>query len=562
MSAPQQAAAPPSPPTPAGPVGALPRRPTLSRPVWVATATALLLGVLWARFVAGVSGDLAAQWAWADFAAHHPGSAYDLAWYGGMHPASYSVLTPWLMALFGVRTVAVASGVISAALLAHLVVRAGVRRPLPVVLWGAFALSCNVAAGRVTFALGIMFGLAALLPIAPAPTTGDGTAAPATAPAAAPARGTDRWRLAWAAVLALLATMASPVAGLFIEVAAAALLLTGRRRLGWALAGPPPVVVLGTALLFPGSGIDPISGPTALICVGCAAVVALISPPSWRTLRIGCLVYAAGSGLTWMFRTPIGSNVERLALIFGSVLVLAALCSRPFSWYRTPAACVALAVTAYWTVSANIIGIPLPPPPRQADALVAELHRLHADQARIEAVPMLNHWESWGLVDTAELARGWNRQADVQRNPLFYGNALTPADYHDWLQRWAVGYVALPAGPTDVAADAEAALIRTGPAWLQQVWHDDNWQLFRFTDAVPLADPPATVEQADAAQLRLTVTAPGPVLLRVPWSPWLAAHGPAGTCLSQDGDWTRLTAPAAGEYRIDARYGWPRGTPC
>ncbi|MCX4748832.1 MFS transporter [Kitasatospora sp. NBC_01287] len=553
MSAPQQAAAPPAGPPPTGPqpggsarpglAGVLPRWLSPSRPVRVAAAAALVLGVLWAHFVAGVSGDLAAQWAWADFAARHPGSAYDLAWYGGMHPASYSVLTPWLMALLGVRTTAVAGCVVSAAVLAHLVVRAGVRRPLPVVLWGAFALSCNVAAGRVTFALGIMFGLAALLPIGPGPAAG-------------------RRRIAWAAGCALLATLASPVAGLFVEVAAAALLLTGRRRIGWALAGPPPVVVVGTALLFPGSGIDPISWPTALICVGCSAVVALVSPPAWRTLRLGCLVYAVGSVLTWVFHTPIGSNVQRLALIFGSVLVLAALCAGRPDWRRTPAALVAVAITGYWTVSANIIGIPVPPPARQADALLAELRGLHADQARLEAVPMLNHWESWGLTKAAELARGWNRQADVQRNPLFYDNSLTPDSYHDWLRRWAVAYVALPAGPTDVAADAEAALIRSGQDWLQEVWHDDNWRLFKVSDAVPLADPPANVEHADDAQLRLTVSTPGPVLLRIPWSPWLTAHGPAGACLSQDGDWTRLTAPAPGEYLIDARYGWPRGTPC
>ncbi|MGF1430138.1 MFS transporter [Kitasatospora sp. LaBMicrA B282] len=547
MSAPQQAAAPPRGPRPADPVETPSRWRRLHPAAWAGAGLALVLGVYWARFVAGVSGDLAAQWAWSDFAAQHPGSAYDLAWYGGLHPAGYSVLTPWLMALCGVRTVAVAGCVLSAGLLGHLVARAGVRRPVPVALWGAFALACNVAAGRVTFALGTLFGLAALLAVRPEPDR--------------PGPGQGR-RYAWAAAGSLLATLASPVAGLFVEVVAAALLLTGRRRTGWALAVPPPVVVLGTAVLFPGSGIDPISGGTALICIGCAAVVALVSPPQWRTLRLGCLVYAVGSGLTWAFRTPIGSNVERLALIFGSVLVLAALCARPFAWRRTPAALLALVITAYWTVSANIIGIPVPPPAGQGDQLLAELRALHADRARVEAVPMLNHWESWGLVGTAELARGWNRQADVQRNPLFYGKALDAADYHEWLRRWAVAYVALPSGPTDIAADAEAALIRTGPAWLQEVWHDDHWRLFRFTDAIPLADPPATVEHADAAELRLTVSAPGSALLRIPWSPWLAAHGPAGACLTQDGDWTRLTAPAAGEYRIDARYGWPRGSAC
>lgn len=105
-------------------------------PVGAATAIALLLNLVWARYLATVTGDLAAQWAWADFAAAHPGSAYDLSWYGGMHPASYSVLTPYLMAFFGVRTVAVAAGTVSAALLALLVKRSRVRRPLPVALWG------------------------------------------------------------------------------------------------------------------------------------------------------------------------------------------------------------------------------------------------------------------------------------------------------------------------------------------------------------------------------------------------------------------------------------------
>ncbi|MBP0455659.1 MFS transporter [Kitasatospora sp. RG8] len=519
----------------------------------------LLAGVLWARYLAGVGGDLSAQWAWADFAARNPGSAYNLSWYGGMHPASYSLLAPALMALLGVHAAAVAAATVSAALLAHLVVRAPVRHPLPVALWGAFAMLCNTAAGRVTFALGVMFGLAAVV-------------------AAGADRAPARWRFAGAAGFALLATAASPVAGLFVEVVAAALLVTGRRGCGWALAVPPPAVVLLTSRLFPFDGIDPISPSTVLVSVGAAAAVVAFVPRGWRAVRAGATAYALGTVLTWAVATPIGGNVQRLPLLFAGPVLLSALCFRPGRpgrsrlrgirglrgrpGPRTAALALAFAATAYWTVAANLVGIPATAPDRHAAPLLAELDRLGADRGRVEAVPILNHWESWGLVPAAQLARGWNRQMDVRRNPLFYDDTLTPQSYRDWLRRWAVRYVALPSGDTDSAGTAEAALIRGGPDWLEEVWHDENWRLYRFTDALPLADPPAEVTHADAARVELTLSAPGPVVVRVPWSPWLSVQGPAGSCLARDGEWTRLEAAAPGDYRIDAPYGWPRGTPC
>ena len=52
---------------------------------------------LWFFFFANSGGDLAAQDAWAEFVGRHPDSAYNLAWYGGMHPVSYSVVSPYLM---------------------------------------------------------------------------------------------------------------------------------------------------------------------------------------------------------------------------------------------------------------------------------------------------------------------------------------------------------------------------------------------------------------------------------------------------------------------------------
>src|SRR5690606_34421038 len=135
----------------------------------------------------------------------------------------------------GVRTVTVASGVAASWLAALLVVRSGVRRPLPLALRAALTLWCNVASGRTTCALGVAFALAAAL------YTG------------AAGRG---GRPVLAGAYAALATMASPVAGLFLAIVGAGFLLGGRRyaRPALALILPPAAVVGTTSLLFPFHG--------------------------------------------------------------------------------------------------------------------------------------------------------------------------------------------------------------------------------------------------------------------------------------------------------------------
>lgn len=63
-------------------------RQLLRHPVTIATAAAAVTHILWFFLFANSGGDLAAQDAWAEFVGRYPGTAYNLAWYGGMHPVS------------------------------------------------------------------------------------------------------------------------------------------------------------------------------------------------------------------------------------------------------------------------------------------------------------------------------------------------------------------------------------------------------------------------------------------------------------------------------------------
>lgn len=570
--------------------------------VLVATAAAALTHLLWFFFFANSGGDLAAQDAWAEFVGRHPDSAYNLAWYGGMHPVSYSVVSPYVMSLLGVRTTMMIAGTLSAALTALILVRVrAVRNPLACALAGVFAFLCNALSGRVTFGLGMMFALGAVAAVFCWP---------------------HRWRYrrwakaAVAAPFAGIATACSPVAGLFLGVVAAALFLNKRRPGAYALGLAPVAVVALSAWLFPFSGTQPMSLMSMSLPFLFGVLVLVLVPREWRTVRTAAAVYAAGTLLTWLIDSQIGSNVSRLPMLFAGVVLLAAL---PYSsghrregrswprsrrWYAIVLAFVGLNVwIGFKGVDDVIRTAPDASWAREVAPLINQLQVRGAEQARVEVVPASSHRESSALAPYINLARGWNRQADIERNPLFYDDTLNAANYHDWLDRWAVHYVVLPTGAPDSGAEHEAELVDDGLPYLRQVWSDDNWRLYEVTDPMPLADPPARVERAGANEVVLHLDAPGRVRIRVPYSPWLALLDADGAkieppqeteaskkaresatdsgkepprvfaneqgCLLKsapdaDGDeWTELLAPKPGTYRLGAPYKlFPRGTAC
>ncbi|UGY91969.1 MFS transporter [Streptomyces gobiensis] len=554
-------------------------RAALRHPVSAALLLAVVLHLLWVTLVANDGGDLAAQDAWAEFAGRHPGSAYNLAWYGGMHPVSYSVISPYLMAAIGVRSTLAVAGVLSSGLLAWILARSPLQRPLLPALAGAVAMVCNAASGRVTFALGMLFALGAVAVVWAWP------------------RRWAHWRRSRgtaAFVLAALATAGSPVAGLFLWVVAGALLLARRRQAACALALAPPIVVALSAWLFPFQGVQPMPWDSTVFPVFTALAVFGFAPREWRAVRLSAAIYAAGTVLTWAIPSQVGSNVERMGLMFGAVVLLAVLLERrpDLTARRRAALLLALSVVVGWQFYKPVWDVVKTTPDaawaRELAPLVDRLKQEEAERGRVEVVPARSHREASALAPYVNLARGWNRQADTDRNPLFYDKTLTSESYHAWLQRWAVRFVVLPHDEPDGAGRGEARIVRAGPPYLHKVWSDANWELYRVVDPTPLAEPPAEVERAAAGEVKVTVRDKGRVLVRIPWSPWLGLVDVDGERIAPPGagqpnefgclrsaepvsaagadgatdTWTLLEAPGPGTYRIAAPYRLPRGTPC
>ncbi|MFD4631244.1 MFS transporter [Streptomyces sp. NPDC058284] len=558
-------------------------------PVTITTAVAAVLHVVWFFVFANSGGDLAAQDAWAEFVGRHPASAYNLGWYGGMHPVSYSVISPYLMSVLGVRTTMMIAGTVSAALLTMILMRS---RAVKGLLWptvaGVFALLCNAVSGRVTYGLGQMFALMAVAAVFCWP---------------------HRWRYKrWAKALvaapfAALATMGSPVAGLFVGFVAVALFLSKRYPGAYALGLAPAAVVGLSAWLFPFSGTQPMSFGSASLPLLFAALVYYAVPKQWKTVRITTAVYAAFVLGVWLINSQIGSNISRLAMSFAAVALLAALpyaVPKSRKWYVIV---VAVAGFTGWVGFKAIDDIVHTRSDaswtREVAPLVHELKERGAAKGRVEVVPARSHREASALPTYVQLARGWNRQADMERNPLFYDDTLNSANYHEWLQRWSVHYVAVPKGePDGDGGKRETQLISDGLPYLRQVWVDTNWKLYEVTDPTPLAGPNAVVERAEQTEMTLRVQKPGRVTIRIPYSPWLSVVDAKGKGVAQpketdeskrrrehderrpkeysnvngclleapedhNGDeWVELIAPKAGTYRLGSPYQLPRGTPC
>ncbi|WP_422755212.1 hypothetical protein [Micromonospora sp. WMMD708] len=576
-----------------------------SRVVGSATVVAVVLAGVWLASPP-LGSDLSAQVARADFFAAHGWALVDLRWYAGIGPLGYSLVSPPLMATLGVRPTGALALVVSAAAFAALLVRTRVPRPLLGSLVGVLTITGNLVSGRVTYALGVAFGLAALLALT-LPADRHGPDGPGFAPgtqgwadrrgsaggadgrggAAGADRRGGRWtrgggwgRPVLAVAGAALASASSPVAGLFVGLVGVALLVT-RRWADGLLLGVAAAVPLGvTGLLFGEGGWMNISGSDTLRSVTVSLLVATLV--AYRPVRVGALLSAGGVLAAALVHTPVGLNATRLVTMF-ALPVLAAAARPPARLPRRRAAAgsggatrpvppvglsagtgavalaVLLAAVCWWlppVVAADVRSADDPTADRGYFApLAAELGR-RGLTGRVEVPPTRNYWEAAQLGEVP-LARGWLRQVDIGRNPLFFttvpgadgtGVPLTADSYRAWLDEYAVQYVAVADAPLSWVGRAEAELVGAGLPYLTEVWSDRHWRLYAVTDPTPLVAAPGTLVRQDAATLTFRTTAAGRVPVRVRHSPWLTVSPDA--TVTSDGPWTLVTVPHAGTWTL------------
>jgi hypothetical protein len=108
----------------------------------------------------------------------------------------------------------------------------------------------------------------------------------------------------------------------------------------------------------------------------------------------------------------------------------------------------------------------------------------------------------------------------------------------------------------DYSARAEVALIDRGLPYLHLVWHSRHWRVFAVSGPTPIVRG-ATLRALGPDSLTIDAGAPGPVSVRVRFTPYWALSGGSG-CVAPDGDFTRLTLRRAGEVRLIIRFALDR----
>lgn len=493
----------------------------------IVPAATLLAAVLAAAYLAWAppSQDLAAATYRAELFSRDGLLIWSNDWYSGHYLLSYSVLFGPLGSWLGVRVLGALAAVAAAGLFARLAERRFGDRAWAGSLWFAAAISAWLLTGRMPFLLAVPFGLAALL-------------------------AAERGRLAAAAVAAALSSLASPVAGLFVALAGAAVWLAGGRRPGVALALGAAIPIGALNLAFPTGGVEPFVWSAFIAVPVLAAATLWLVPREHRAVRIGSVLYALLAVAAFVVDTPLGGNVTRLgALVAGPVAALVL-------WQRGRLVVVAVALPLlYWQLVAPVRdvgkGVGDPATKRAYFApLDAELARRFGSRPqRIEVPPTRNRYEAAYVAIDHPIARGWLRQLESEDFDLFTGDNLTPRAYRGWLREHAVSYVAVPDADLDYLAEDEVALIEGGLDYLDEVWSSEHWRLYQVRGEPGLFERGVLALDAD----RFVVDQAAGVELPIRWSPYWSVEGQG--CVRESADGMTEVVEGAGAVTVDIDLG-------
>jgi hypothetical protein len=469
-------------------------------------------------------------------------AVYDEHWYGGHELPGYSLLFPPLAWLLGLRAVG-AFSVLASVFCFEGLVRRHAGKPAP---WAsvAFALAAvgDVWIGRLAFALGVCFALAAVLALAGPPRVA---------------------RVALAALLAAMSAAASPVAGVLLALAALSHSLWSRsRRSLLALALPALVVVLALSALFPEGGYEPYPTVSFLATTAVVAAFVLALPRDQGLLRLGAGLYLLVCLAFLLIRTPMGSNIERYGVLLAGPLLIAALAAEPGpaagSGAKALAACALglWAVWAGWGPVRETLAVAGSPATNGAYYAPVERYLIaHAGApVRIEVPLTRTHWETAELAPRVSLARGWEKQLDERYNAVLLGRHLSAADYERWLRQQAVSYVALPDVQLDPSSAQEGELIRSGLPYLRLVHVTRHWRIFAVRAPTPMVSGPARLTSLGHESFSLMAATRASLLVRVRYTPYWTVTSGDGCVQRGAGGWTRVDAARRGPLRVRASF--------
>ena len=486
--------------------------------------------------------DLAAHTFRAELFGEEGFTVWNGQWYGGHHTPAYSVLSPPLAWFLSPPVVLALAAVASAALFPPLMRGAfGDERARWGSIWFGIGTATLLFTSRLPFAIGVAFGLAALLAL-------------------------QRRRYAPAIALAALSPLGSPVAGLFLAMAGTAYAVARRRDRATCLAGLaiaaaafiPPVFL---AWAFPEGGWAPFPESAYLPIPLFVLASLLLLPREQSALRWGAALYGLGATLALVIETPMGGNAVRLGALFGGPVLLCALWGRPVTrrLWALPVLAAGFAALAFWQWSPAVRDVIkyLEDPAAKSDYFEPLREFLYTlpDQRRIEIPFTRSHWEGAEVALEAPLARGWLRQLDTGLHPIFYREGLNRLTYASWLSDNAVRYVALPSAKPDKSSYGERALIEKGLPYLRLRWKSDDWRVYEVLLPAPLVIPQKDanilLEQLDSDELLLDVRRPGAAIVKVRWTPyWFASNA----CVEPHGDWTQIITRETGLVRLSTRF--------
>ncbi|HEX2071446.1 MAG TPA: hypothetical protein VHF90_07345 [Thermoleophilaceae bacterium] len=532
--------------------------PRLRRIDWWRIAPTLISALLAAIYLyfKPRSPDLAAHIFRSELFGREGFTVWNGQWYGGHHTPAYSVLSPPLGWLLGPQLMGAFSAVAATACFTELMRNVyGALAARLGTIWFGIGSATLLFTNRLPFALGVAFGTAAVL-------------------------ATQRHRRVLAPLLAVLSAISSPVAGLFLamggvghalanwrgakrsagdtDAAGARARRAAARRDGIALAAAafvPPVLL---TIAFPEGGWAPFPFSSYLPIPLFAVVCVLLLPRAEGTLRWTAALYGVGATLALVLHTAMGGNAVRIGALVGGPLLACALWPRLGRRPMMPMIAL-LGALAFWQWSPAVRDIykAIDDPVAKASYFdpLREYLALEPGQWRVEIPFTFGHWEGAEVASEAPLARGWLRQLDTGRHPIFYGDRINELTYASWLSENAVRFVALPDAKPDASSYRERALIESGLPYLRLRKQFDHWRIYEVTlpapFVIPEGDANIALEQLGSDRVLLRVRRPGSAVVRVRWTPyWLAKGG----CVERAGEWTRVTAEKPGFLPLVTRF--------